>query len=243
MVLEVGGGAQLAAELACHMLAHLTALTDAARVRLRIVDIQGAFDYRRWWFLVRHLHQQHSAFTAEAETRMLAGVRVSKCDSPEHVLDALKKYESEIGDDRDVHHVVFVAGLSHFFWANRNFQKGGEAVDVRVPSEPRPSKNPKYADMMAAIIQQLKGLSNRAATVIATRLALFPKRSAAENHFGHAWLSAVNMRIFVDEPAMTMASLGKALGSRRGVVFDVDNEKTTRTPFEIYPTGCVFQTR
>ena len=237
MVVEVAGSARMLSEMTCHMLAHLTAQETGSRVRLCIVDVQASFDYRRWWFEVRHLMSSTGRpMSAGEEAQLLLGVVIRKCDSDLDVLSQLRAYELEVASSQPgAHHVLFVSGLSNLFWSSRQFRKGAEAVPYGVTVGPQK----KRADVLGALMSQLRRLSEQAVTVLVGKLVLFPNRAIGDDYFGRHWLACVNVRLQVDEVRMTRSLVGRSGLASRGTLVEVEHPELS-VGFALGEAGCLF---
>ena len=241
MILEFAGSRFLS-EMSCHMLAQVTARSEAARIRLRIVDVQNSFDYRRWWFQVRGLMGivLGRPMTADEESRLLLSVQISRCETALQMLSTLRAQELEAAADKHSHHVVFVVGMSNLFWGNLKFRRAADAPDA--PSaQPRANVGKRRRpDLLAAIIQMLRQLSNKSISILVAKLVIFPQRSAADDYFGKSWTDAVNVRVCIDEPKMTAAQMGKPGIPSKATLFDVEN-LSLRSPFVVAQEGIMFK--
>jgi hypothetical protein len=240
MILEYAGS-QMLSEMSCHMLAQLTARSEASRIRLRIIDVQCSFDYRRWWFQVRGLMNAGLGrpMTAEEESRLLLSVQISRCETALQLLTTLRALELEVAEDKHSHHVFGIVGMSNLFWGNLKFRRAADAPDA--PSaEPRAHVSKRRRpDFMGAVVQMLRQLSTKSVTILVAKLIIFPQRSATDDYFGKSWTDFVNVRVCIDEPRMKSSQLGKPGVPAKATLFDVENP-SLRTPFGVAQEGLIF---
>jgi hypothetical protein len=229
-VVEISGGSAVLSEVVCHLMAHLVCKNEETHPKVRVMDVQSALDYRRWWFEVRGLTQDQMDLSQESE--LLQSININKCETELQLLSSLRAYELEEAKDKSQHQVLIVDGLSNLLWNHWNFRKAAEV------SDPTKTKNKKRADIWTAILERLRSLAMQNVTVIVTKLVFFPKRHISEDYFGKLWLSFVSIRMVVEEQPLTPALLGKNGVPWKGSF--IDEATMNRSPWQVSDKGIVF---
>jgi hypothetical protein len=225
---EVAGTAQwVLSELACHMAARLIATSAGEEgvagnrgVRVTVLDVQRAHDFGRTAQLARDGMAQRGL--AEAwQQRALEEARAVRCGSGLQLLCALRQCLEQPSDAR---RVVLVDGLSNLFWAHKQ--------TTRAPG--------RAPDVLAACVRAMRQLAQRGATVIATKLVLFPRKGVFDDYFGGGWKGGLKAAIAVEDTRMTVAALGRTGARAQGVVYDSSAPERTHA-FQVTTTGCHFK--
>ena len=228
-LVEVAGTAQwVLAELVCHMAARIMAAAagneGGSRVRLVLVDVQRAHDTARTIQLARNVLAQRGVAAESAQNRVLDETRVARCDSALQLLCVLRQCQEALESSGRQHTVVLVDGLTNLFWPNK--QTGRAA-----------GRGP---DVLAACVRVMRQLAQKNATVLATKLVLFPRKSVFDEYFGNGWKSSLKVALAVEDVRMTVAALGRTGPRAQGIVYDSAAPDKTHA-FQVTASGCHFK--
>jgi hypothetical protein len=225
---EVAGTAQwIVSELASHMAARLIAASAGEEgagtrgARVTVLDVQRAHDFGRTAQLARETMAQRG-LAETSQQRALEEARAVRCGSALQLLCALRQCQEQ--QHSDVRRVVLVDGLSNLFWAHKQTSR----VPGRAP------------DVLAACVRVMRQLAQRGATVIATKLVLFPRKGVFDDYFGGGWKVGLKAAIAVEDTKMTVAALGRTGARAQGVVYDSGAPDRTHA-FQVTTTGCHFK--
>ncbi len=228
-MVEVAGTAQwVLGELVSHMAASVVAASvaqGAAATKLCVVDVQRAHDWGRTVHLAREAMARRGVASESSQNKGLEAVWVARCDTGLQLLCALRQVQEAVeGEGQQQHVVLLVDGMTNLFWPNK---QTGRA----------PGRGP---DVMAACVKVMRQLAAKNATVLATKLVLFPRKSVFDDCFGGGWKAGLRVALAVEDVPMTAAALGKTGPRASGAIYDSE-APDRRVAFQVSPAGCHFK--